>query len=87
MLFRAIENEQDAVVIAEKIRHALNQPFELADKNLKISSSTGVAIYPDHGDDEIQLLKNADIAMYCTKDKSRNMVQLFQPEMLQVHYL
>ncbi len=87
VLFRAIENKQDAMVIAEKIRHALNQPFELAGNNLQISSSTGVAIYPDHGDDEVQLLKNADIAMYCAKDKGRNMVQLFQPEMLRVHYL
>ena len=87
VLFRAIENKQDAVVIAEKIRHALNQPFELADKNLQISSSTGVDIYPDHGDDEVQLLKNADIAMYCAKDNGRNMVQLFQPVMLATNYL
>ena len=85
VLFRAIEHKQDAMAVAEKIRHALNQPFELAGQNLKISSSTGVAIYPDHGADEVQLLKNADIAMYCAKGNGRNMVQLFQPEMLAVH--
>ncbi len=87
VLFRAIEHKQDAMAVAEKIRHALNQPFELAGQNLKISSSTGVAIYPDHGTDEVQLLKNADIAMYCAKGNGRNMVQLFQPEMLVDHYL
>ena len=87
VLFRAIEHKQDAMAVAEKIRHALNQPFELAGQNLIISSSTGVAIYPDHGDSEVQLLKNADIAMYCAKDNGRNMVQLFQPEMLVDHYL
>ena len=87
VLFRAIEHKQDAMAVAEKIRHALNQPFELAGQNLKISSSTGVAIYPDHGADEVQLLKNADIAMYCAKGNGRNMVQLFQPEMLAGHYL
>ena len=85
VLFRAIEHKQDAMAVAEKIRHALNQPFELAGQNLKISSSTGDAIYPDHGADEVQLLKNADIAMYCAKGNGRNMVQLFQPEMLAVH--
>jgi len=82
VLFRAIEHNQDAMVVAEKIRHALNQPFELAGQNLQISSSTGVAIYPDHGADEEQLLNNADIAMYCAKDNGRNMVQLFQLEIL-----
>ncbi len=87
VLFRAIEHKQDAMAVAEKIRHALNQPFELAGQNLKISSSTGVAIYPDHGADEVQLLKNADIAMYCAKDNGRNMVQQFQPEMLATKYL
>ena len=87
VLFRAIEHKQDAMVVAEKIRHALNQPFELVGQNLQISSSTGVAIYPDHGTDEGQLLKNADIAMYCAKDNGRNMVQLFQPEMLATQYL
>ena len=87
VLFRAIEHKQDAMAVAEKIRHALNQPFELAGQNLKISSSTGVAIYPDHGADEVQLLKNADIAMYYAKGNGRNMVQLFQPEMLVDHYL
>lgn len=87
VLFRAIEHKEDAIAVAEKIRHALNQPFKLAGQNLQISSSTGVAIYPDHGDSEAQLLKNADIAMYCAKGNGRNMVQLFQPEMLAGHYL
>jgi len=87
VLFRAIEYKQDAMAVAEKIRHALNQPFELAGQNLKISSSTGIAIYPDHGADNVQLLKNADIAMYCAKGNGRNMVQLFQPKMLADYYL
>jgi diguanylate cyclase (GGDEF)-like protein len=87
VLFRAIENKQDAMVVAEKIRHALNQPFELVGQNLQISSSIGVAIYPDQGVDNAQLLKNADIAMYCAKGNGRNMVQLFQPGMLAGIYL
>jgi diguanylate cyclase (GGDEF)-like protein len=84
VLFRAIEHKQDAMAVAEKIRHALNQPFEEAGQNQQISSSIGVAIYPDHGTDEVQLLKNADNAMYCAKDNGRNKVQLFQPEMLAI---
>lgn len=82
VLFRVIEQKQDVMMMAEKIRNALNQPFELEGQNLQISSSTGIAIYPEHGTDENQILKNADVAMYCAKNNGKNMVQLFQPEML-----
>lgn len=44
-----------------------------------ISSSTGVAIYPDHGKDEIELSKNADMAMYRAKQEGRDQVVLFAP--------
>ncbi len=79
VLLPAIEEVQDALLVAEKIRHALSQPFHLAGyQSLNISSSTGVAIYPDHGTDEIELSKHADDAMYLAKARGRNMVQLFQ---------
>lgn len=81
VLLPAIETVQDAQFVAEKIRHALNQSFELPDcETLNISSSTGIAIYPEHGSDEIQLAKNADDAMYVAKGRGRNTVQLFQTE-------
>lgn len=80
VLLPTIEEVQDALVVAEKIRRALNQTFDLPGyQGLKISSSTGVAIYPDHGHDEIQLAKNADDAMYRAKELGRNMVQLSSP--------
>jgi diguanylate cyclase (GGDEF)-like protein/PAS domain S-box-containing protein len=46
ILLPVIDEQQDALRVAEKIRHALNQPFALAGYHLNISSSTGVAIYP-----------------------------------------
>ncbi|MBI5626950.1 MAG: GGDEF domain-containing protein, partial [Nitrosomonadales bacterium] len=81
VLLLTIEEEQDAVMVAEKIRHALNQPFELAGYSLHISSSIGVAVYPEHGGDEEQLVRNADIAMYHSKNSGRNNVKLYQPGM------
>lgn len=67
-------------MVAEKIRSALNQPFELPGyQSLNISSSAGIAIYPDHGTDVIELSKNADDAMYQAKALGRNMVRIFQP--------
>lgn len=79
VLLPAIQDAQDAVVVAEKIRHALNQPFELPGyQPQSISSSSGIAIYPEHGIDDIQLTKHADDAMYQAKELGRNRVQVFQ---------
>ena len=77
VLLPTIEAKQDAMAVAEKIRHALCQPFELAGHSICISSSIGIAIYPDHGCNEGMLLKNADIAMYHAKESGRNTVKLF----------
>ena len=81
VLLPTVDSGQDAMLVAEKIRYALNQPFVLAGNNLQISSSIGLAIYPEHGEDDETLVKNADIAMYHAKQVGRNNVQLFRPEM------
>ena len=74
------ETEQAAMAVAEKIRYALCQPVELAGHTLHVSSSIGVAVYPEHGGDERALLKNADSAMYLAKTSGRNVVKLFPSE-------
>lgn len=78
VLLSIIEAAHDAKVVAEKICHALNQPFELVGVNLCISSSIGIAIYPEHGSEASALLKNADTAMYYAKASGGNTVRLFQ---------
>jgi len=80
VLLRNVDEAEDAVRVAEKIRFALNQPFEIAGRQLNVSSSSGIAIYPDHGSNEIELSKNADMAMYTAKQSGRNNVKLFLPE-------
>lgn len=42
-----------------------------------ISSCIGIALYPDHGESQLELLKNADSAMYEAKLQGRNRIQLF----------
>lgn len=81
ILLPRIEVEQNAIQVAEKILYALVQPFELAGHTIHISSSIGVAVYPQHGGDEKLLTKNADTAMYYAKNGGRNNVKLYQPEM------
>ena len=84
VLLPIIEAEQDAGMVGEKIRNALVQPFELAGHTLHISSSIGVAVYPEHGADEKLLVKSADIAMYHAKKNGRNNVKLYQPGMQEI---
>ena len=56
----------------EKILQLLNQTFDIAGHPINISSSIGIAIFPEHGSDEKLLLKCADAAMYRAKEGGRN---------------
>ena len=77
VLLASLKYDEDAQEIGEKIRHALNLPFPIAGNKLNISSSIGVAIYPAHGDNEKELIKNADLAMYYAKENGRNNVTIY----------
>ncbi|MFT6914891.1 MAG: diguanylate cyclase (GGDEF)-like protein/PAS domain S-box-containing protein [Motiliproteus sp.] len=83
VLLPAVGVEQNVSVVAEKIRQALNRPFELAGNCLNISSSIGVAIYPEHGEKEGVLVRNADAAMYAAKNRGGNNVQIYNASMQQ----
>lgn len=76
VILSPIEKTQDALDVAEKIRGRLNQTFDIEGHQLKISSCTGVAVFPEHGADEVLLLKSADAAMYRAKEDGRNRVEL-----------
>lgn len=72
---------QDAVVVAEKIRQQLEQPFVMdSGIELDISSSIGVAMYPDQADNPRDLLHFGDEAMYKAKKHGRNAVEVFSEE-------
>jgi diguanylate cyclase (GGDEF)-like protein len=75
-----LHTTEEATAIGEKIRHELAQDF-LTPQGLvlQISSSIGIAIYPDHGDSEATLLRLGDEAMYAAKRGGRNAVQVWSP--------
>lgn len=77
VLLPTIESDRDATVVADKIRQSICLPFDIAGHNIRISSSIGIAIYPDDGGDEKTLLNNADAAMYYAKACGCNTVKLF----------
>jgi diguanylate cyclase len=57
-----------ALLVAEKLRRALEEPFTVNGMSLAVEASVGVTISPDHGDDARTLLQRAEIAMYLAKE-------------------
>ena len=67
-------------IALERIRTALNQPFQLRNGEARISASMGVTLYPLDGADPDMLLRHADQAMYQAKQAGRNRYALFDAE-------
>ncbi len=53
--------------VAKKIGHIMEPAIQADHTSIVIGASVGIAMYPDHGEDEVELLKNADVAMYDAK--------------------
>ena len=77
----AIDAPDDAVVVAERIVAAMAEPFLIDAAELQVSASVGIALYPDDGATERELMAHADAAMYHTKDGGRNGYTFFTPSM------
>ncbi|WP_150303813.1 sensor domain-containing protein [Pseudomonas saliphila] len=79
------ENEQPFVEqishSATKLLSVLAAPMEIDGHSLQLSSSVGIALIPDHGDNPEELLKRADIALYHVKQSGRNGIAFFEEAM------
>jgi diguanylate cyclase (GGDEF)-like protein/PAS domain S-box-containing protein len=81
LLFPALTQVNDAATIAQKIMEVFQEPFVFDDHKLSITTSIGIALYPDDGEQVDILLINADIAMYQAKEKGRNNYQRYTATM------
>ncbi len=75
LLLPQISGRDAATAIAKRILDALKPGFNLEQHYLHITSSIGIALFPDDGKDAETLLKNADVALYWVKEKGRNNYQ------------
>lgn len=62
-----VVDEEDALTAAEHLRDAVTQPMTVAGMDLALEGSVGIAIAPDHGESQGELLRRADAAMYRAK--------------------
>lgn len=67
--------------LAKQIISCIQAPYRFQDSNFIVSASIGIALYPSHGQDAVQLLKNADKAMYAVKKRGKNDYQFFTAEL------
>ena len=67
-----VEDIDSTIAIVQKISHYLAQPYHIGNRDIQISASIGVAIYPDHATHVDELLKRADKLMYRAKHAGKN---------------
>jgi diguanylate cyclase (GGDEF)-like protein len=81
VLLRELHHAQDAALVAQHIVQALAAPCIVEGRELHVTPSIGMALYPQDGADFETLLKNADTAVYKAKEFGRNNYQFFTAQM------
>ena len=81
IIIQNLSSREDISVISNRIRNFLKTPFRINDKEIFISASIGIAIYPYDGTNVNNLLKNSDIAMYKSKNRGKDIYSFFSEEM------
>ena len=76
-LMPELSGEKSIEIVARKILAAAARPFILQGGEYYVTASIGISIYPQDGEDEQTLEKNADIAMYRVKEQGRNNFQFY----------
>jgi EAL domain-containing protein (putative c-di-GMP-specific phosphodiesterase class I) len=69
--------------VAQKVIEQLSQPLSIEERELVVTCSIGIAVYPDDGRDAETLIRNADAAMYHAKELGRANYQFFTEQMNQ----
>lgn len=78
LLFPGIKSQNDVIIIADKIKSDFEQAYSVLENDVYLSTSMGITIYPEDGDDARTLIRNADIAMYSVKSKGKNNFAFFR---------
>lgn len=76
-----LNRPDDAEIIAHKLTRGFQRPFVIRGRELFVTTSVGIAVYPDDGEEPERLLQCADTAMYQAKTQGKNMYRFFTAEM------
>ncbi|MDZ7782319.1 MAG: EAL domain-containing protein [Halioglobus sp.] len=71
----------EVTVLADRALDAVSKPFALAGQEFRVTVSIGATVFPNDGEDEQTLMKNADVAMYHAKEQGKNNFQFYSEEL------
>jgi diguanylate cyclase (GGDEF)-like protein/PAS domain S-box-containing protein len=81
LILPELADQQDSVIVAERIIESLGAPYIIEGHELFVTASIGITLCPNDSDDPDVLQRNADTAMYRAKEEGRNNYQFFTTEM------
>jgi diguanylate cyclase (GGDEF)-like protein/PAS domain S-box-containing protein len=81
LLSESIDNENAVYNLASRILASLKQPILLPPNTIYVNASIGIALFPNDGQTSLDLIKNADMAMYKAKSEGKNKFVMFTQEM------
>jgi diguanylate cyclase (GGDEF)-like protein/PAS domain S-box-containing protein len=80
ILLRGVAEKVQAAEVAKRLLLVIEQPLELDGIDLHVSGSIGIAFYPEDGEEEDTLIRNADVAMYKTKKDSSGNIRVYSAD-------
>ncbi|HEY8133750.1 MAG TPA: EAL domain-containing protein [Thermoanaerobaculia bacterium] len=81
IVLQELEKKEDAAAMAQRVLRIVAEPIDVDGQRLYITTSIGITVYPDDGEDAETLLKNADSAMYRAKAVGRNTYEMSTQEL------
>lgn len=73
--------EKTAAGTAKQILASFQKPFSVRSHEINVTTSIGISLFPEHGTTSEDLLKNADTAMYFSKEKGKNVFSFYNTEL------
>lgn len=75
------QGKDEIMVVANRVIRSINEPMDILGEVIQIGASVGIAMFPADAGTYVELMKNADAAMYAAKASGRNNIIFFSPEM------
>ncbi|WP_434706327.1 putative bifunctional diguanylate cyclase/phosphodiesterase [Pseudomonas sp. Z1-12] len=80
-LLTSLQDREEARLMAQRIMSKMKEPIELSGRRVVMTTSIGISLFPEDGKTCEELLKNADLALYQSKDSGRNGLHFFSPHL------
>lgn len=81
VLLTEIEHDEDPAKVARAIMTLLRDPFDVRGHRVFLSVSIGISVFPEHGDDADELMRNADAALFRAKAEGRNNFEYYSQDL------